>query len=48
MESVIERLSDQQTWEDFLTSRLMKGRFNWYEFNEADTYVSEKQYRHVV
>lgn len=48
MESVIERLSEQQTWEDFLTSRLMKGRFNWYEFNEADTYVAEKQYRPVV
>lgn len=48
MESIIDRLSEQQTWEEFLTYRLMKGRFNWYEFDEADTYVSEAQYRDVV
>lgn len=48
MESIIDRLSEQQTWEEFLTYRLMKGRFNWYEFDEADTYVSETQYRDVV
>jgi len=27
---------EQQTWEEFLTYRLLKGRFNWYEFDEAD------------
>ncbi len=48
MESILDLLSEQQTWEEFLTYRLLKGRFNWYEFNEADTYVSEKQYRDVV
>ncbi len=48
MESIIDRLSEQQTWEEFLTYRLLKGRFNWYEFDEADTYVSEAQYRDVV
>lgn len=48
MESIIDRLSEQQTWEEFLTYRLLKGRFNWYEFDETDTYVSEAQYRDVV
>lgn len=48
MESIIDRLSEQRTWEEFLTYRLLKGRFNWYEFDEADTYVSEAQYRDVV
>lgn len=48
MESIIDLLSKQQTWEEFLAYRLLKGRFNWYEFDEADTYVSEEQYREVV
>ena len=48
MAHIIDLLSEQQTWEEFLTYRLLKGRFNWYEFDEADTYVSEKQYRDVV
>ena len=48
MKSIIDRLSEQQTWEEFLTYRLLKGRFNWYEFDEADTYVSEGQYYDVV
>ena len=48
MEHIIDLLSAQQTWEEFLTYRLLKGRFNWYEFEEADTYVSEQQYRDVV
>ena len=37
MEHIIDLLSAQQTWEEFLTYRLLKGRFNWYEFDEADT-----------
>ena len=48
MERIIDLLSAQQTWEEFLTYRLLKGRFNWNEFDEADTYVSEQQYRDVV
>ena len=48
MVHIIDLLSEQQTWEEFLSYRLLKGRFNWYEFDEADTYVSEKQYRDVV
>ena len=48
MQSIIDLLGEQQTWEEFLAYRLLKGRFNWYEFDEADTYVSEAQYRDVV
>lgn len=48
MESIIDLLSKQQTWEEFLAYRLLKGRFDWYEFDEADTYVSEEQYLKVV
>ena len=48
MAHIIDLLSEQQTWEEFLAYRLLKGRFNWYEFDEADTYVSEKQYLDVI
>ena len=48
MQSIIDLLGEQQTWEEFLTYRLLKGHFNWYEFDEADTYVSEAQYRDAV
>ncbi len=46
--SILEELSHQLTWEEFLTYRLRKGRFNWHEFDVADTFVSEKQYLLVV
>ena len=48
MDSILSLLSEQRVWEDFLAYRLLKGRFNWYEFEEADTYVGEKQYLDVV
>ena len=48
MDSILNLLSEQQTWEDFLSYRLMKGRFNWYEFEEADTYVAQQQYLEVT
>ena len=48
MKSIIDLLSEQQTWEEFLTYRLLKGRLTWYEFDEADTFVSEEQYLDVV
>lgn len=48
MESVINLLSDRQVWEEFLAYRLLKGRFNWHEFDEADTYVAEERYLDVV
>ena len=46
--NILEELSHQSTWEEFLTYRLRKGRFNWHEFDVADTFVSEKQYLPVV
>ena len=45
MESIITRLGTQETWEAFLAYRLQKGRFNWHEFDEADTFVAEKLYK---
>ena len=46
--SLLTALSHQLTWEEFLTYRLRKGRFNWHEFDVADTFVSEKLYLPVV
>lgn len=45
MESIITRLGTQEAWEAFLAYRLQKGRFNWHEFDEADTFVAEKLYK---
>ena len=44
MESIIDQLGSQEAWEAFLAYRLQKGRFNWHEFDEADTYVAEARY----
>mgnify|MGYP002622265630 CR=1 FL=1 len=48
MESIIDLISGKKTWEDFLAYRLQKGRFNWYEFEEADTFVANEQYKDVA
>lgn len=44
MESIIDQLSRQEVWEEFLAHRLMKGRFTWHGFDEADTYVAQEAY----
>ena len=44
MESIISQLTQQETWEEFLAYRLMKGRFNWHEFDEADAFVDKELY----
>ena len=44
MGSIITQLGTQEAWEAFLAYRLQKGRFNWHDFDEADTYVAEAQY----
>ena len=44
MESIISLLTRQETWEEFLAYRLIKGRFNWHEFDEADTFVERENY----
>ena len=42
--SILSQLTQQETWEEFLAYRLMKGRFNWHEFNEADAFVEREDY----
>ena len=44
MESILTQLTRQETWEEFLAYRLMKGRFTWHEFDEADSYVEREAY----
>lgn len=44
MNSIISRLTRQDVWEEFLAYRLLKGRFNWYEFREADSFVEREAY----
>ena len=44
MESILSKLTQQKTWEEFLAYRLMKGRFNWHEFDEADAFVEKQDY----
>ena len=48
MESILTQLTRQEAWEEFLAYRLMKGRFNWHEFNEADRFVEQKAYLHLA
>ena len=44
MNSIITQLTRQDVWEEFLAYRLMKGRFNWHEFKDADSYVEREAY----
>ncbi len=44
MESIITQLTRQETWEAFIAYRLMKGRFNWHEFDEADAFVEREEF----
>jgi hypothetical protein len=47
-ESILTQLTRQETWEAFLAYRLMKGRFTWHEFDEADRFVAEQAYLHLA
>ena len=42
--SILSLLTQQEIWEEFLAYRLMKGRFNWHEFDDADTFVERQDY----
>jgi len=44
VQSIITQLTRQESWEAFLAYRLMKGRFNWHEFDEADTFVEREAF----
>ena len=41
---ILSQLTRQETWEEFLAYRLLKGRFNWHEFDEADAFVEREDY----
>ena len=44
MDSIISQLALQEVWEEFLAHRLLKGRFDWHGFDEADSFVASGQY----
>lgn len=44
MQSILFQLDDQVVWETFLAHRLMKGRFTWSLFSDADDYVEHERY----
>lgn len=48
MQSILAQLEDQSVWEEFLAHRLMKGRFTWSLFSDADDYVEHERYRPVA
>ena len=48
MESIIDALSQQAVWEEFLAHRLLQGRFTWHEFDDADTFVATEAYLQTV
>ena len=48
MESIITQLTRQETWERFLAYRLLKGRFTWHEFDDADSFVEQEKYLHLA
>lgn len=41
---ILQRIVDEQAWEEFLAHRLVKHRFTWRTFQEADSYVGEHLY----
>ncbi len=44
MQSIIFQLDSQAVWEEFLAHRLVKGRFNWPMFSDADDWVGNERY----
>ena len=48
MGSILSQLADQGVWEEFLAHRLMKGRFTWSLFSDADDYVANERYLPVA
>ena len=48
MPSILSQLDDQAVWEAFLAHRLLKGRFTWTLFSDADDYVANERYLPVA
>ena len=47
MDSIITQLTRQEAWEEFLAYRLLKGRFTWHDFKDADNFVEQEKYLHL-
>ena len=48
MRSILSQLDDQAAWEEFLAHRLLKGRFTWPLFSDADDWVGNERYMPVA
>lgn len=48
MGSIIEQLTTQQVWDEFLAYRLLKGRLNWSEFEREDEMIEREEYVPLV
>lgn len=48
MDGILGKLDSQAVWEEFLSHRLMKGRFTWSLFEDADAFVAEERYLPVA
>ena len=48
MEGIIGQLESQAVWEEFLAHRLIKGRFTWHLFADADAFVAGERYLPAV
>lgn len=48
MDGILGQLDSQAVWEEFLSHRLMKGRFTWTLFEDADAFVAEERYLPVA
>ena len=48
MDGILAQLESQAAWEEFLAHRLIKGRFTWPLFKDADTFVEEERYLPVA
>ena len=44
MGGLLDQLQSQAAWEEFLAHRLIKGRFTWPEFQDADSFVAGQGY----
>lgn len=44
MQGILSQIGEPKSWEDFLAARLLKGRFTWLSFQEADSFVAEERF----
>ena len=45
---ILQQITEEKVWENFLAHRLIKGRFNWHLFEKADSYVENHDYIKVA